>query len=354
MLTRNSPGWYLRAVIPNRIVRTMREDLLQLDGVRRVDPDQEELIQVLRPSVPGQDLVEWLTENADTVREQSADHTLLLFRGFSVGSAANFERAIALIVPEFNTEYGDLSHKVQNTNFVQEATPYPDDLAILFHNEASHTPGYPERICFYCQVPAVADGETPMLPCDKVLEHLPADLQDAFETRGLRYIRNFIPGLDVPWERFFATTDRASVEQQCRENGTDFFWREDGGLRIETNRPAIVRHPKSGAKLFFNQILLHHPAVLDPEVREDLLAMCDGDYPRSVTYGDGAEIPDSVIETVLQAEVDAAIMFDYEPEDVLVCDNIAFAHARRRYTPPRSIRVLLSRFVGDEILAQPA
>ncbi|HVH12315.1 MAG TPA: hypothetical protein VM759_04645, partial [Longimicrobium sp.] len=71
-------------------------------------------------------------------------------------------------------------------------------------------------------------------------------------------------------------------------------------------------------------------------------------------YGDGTEIPDSVIETVLQAEVDAAIMFDYEPEDVLVCDNIAFAHARRRYTPPRSIRVLLSRFVGDEILAQPA
>jgi hypothetical protein len=332
----------------------MREDLLQLDGVRKVNPDECELIQVLRPSTPGQDLVEWLNENAETVREQSADHTLLLFRGFSVGSPANFEKAISLIVPEFNTEYGDLSHKVQNTNFVQEATPYPDDLAILFHNEASHTPGYPERICFFCQVPAAADGETPILPCDEVLDRLPADVRDEFATRGLRYIRNFIPGLDVPWERFFATTDRESVEQQCRENGTEFFWREDGGLRIETNRPAIVRHPRSGAELFFNQILLHHPAVLDEETREDLFALCDGEYPRSVVYGDGTEIPDEVIETVLQAEVDAAICFDYEPEDVVVCDNIAFAHARRRYTPPRSIRVLLSRFVGDEILMQPA
>jgi hypothetical protein len=329
----------------------MTEELLQLNGVRKVDPDAEPLIQVIRPSVPGQNLVEWLNENADDVRDQAADHTLILFRGFSVESPAQFEQAIQSLVPDLNTEYGDLSHKVQNTNFVQEATPYPADRAILFHNEASHTPGWPERICFFCQVPAAAEGETPILPCDKVLERLPAGIRDEFATRGLRYVRNFIPGLDVPWERFFATTDRENVEEQCRANGTQFFWREDGGLRIETDRPAIVRHPRSGEELFFNQILLHHPAVLDEETREDLLALCDGEFPRSVTYGDGTPIPDSVIEQVLQAEVDTAIAFDYEPGDVVVVDNIAYAHARRRYTPPRSIRVLLSRFVGDEVLA---
>lgn len=329
----------------------MREDLLTLDGVRKVDPDEERLIQVLRPSAPGQDLVEWLTENARAVREQSAPHPLLLFRGFKVGSPAQFERAIQMLVPNLNTEYGDLSHKVQNTNFVQEATPYPADRAILFHNEASHTPTWPERICFFCQVPAARDGETPLLPCNDLLQRLPATLREEFSERGLRYVRNFIPGLDVPWERFFGTSDRASVEQQCRDNGTEWFWREDGGLRIETNRPAVVRHPTSGEPLFFNQILLHHPAVLDEETQEDLLSLCDGEFPRSVTYGDGTPIPNAVVEELLQAEVDAAICFDYEPEDVVVVDNIAFAHARRPYTPPRSIRVLLSQFVGDEILA---
>lgn len=333
----------------------MRQDLLDLDGVKKVDPDACELIQVLRPSTPGEDLVEWLSENAETVLEQASQHPLMLFRGFSVGSAANFERAIQTLVPEFNTEYGDLHHKVQNTNFVQEATPYPPEKAILFHNEASHTPTYPERICFFCQVPAAKDGETPLMPSDLVLDALPADIRDEFATKGLRYIRNFIPGLDVAWERFFATDDRAAVEEQCRANGTEFFWREDGGLRIETQRPAIVRHPVSGRELFFNQILLHHPAVLDEDVREDLLALCDGDFPRNVVYGDGTPIPDEVIETVLQAEVDTAISIDYEPEDVFLVDNIAYAHARRPYTAPRSIRVLLSRFVSDEILlGQPA
>lgn len=329
----------------------MREDLLALDGVRKVDPEEERLVQVLRPSEPNQDLVSWLAENAWAVRERSAPHPVLLFRGFSVGSPAQFERAIMALVPDLNTEYGDLSHKVQNTNFVQEATPYPSNRAILFHNEASHTPSWPERICFFCQVPAARDGETPLLPCDGMLQRLPATLRDEFSARGLCYIRNFIPGLDVPWERFFGTTERASVEQQCRENGTQWFWREDGGLRIETRRPAVVRHPQSRAELFFNQILLHHPAVLDEEMREDLLSLCDGEFPRSVTYGDGTPIPDALIEEVLEAAVDSAICFEYQPEDVLLVDNIAFAHARRPYTPPRSVRVLLSRFVGDEVLA---
>jgi hypothetical protein len=329
----------------------MREELLALDGVRKVDPEAEGLIQVLRPSEPGEDLVRWLSVHASTVLAHSPPHPLLLFRGFSVGSPAQFEQAIQWLVPDLNTEYGDLSHKVANTNFVQEATPYPPERAILFHNEASHTPTYPERICFFCQVPAASDGETPILPCDRLLQNLPARVRDEFAMRGLRYVRNFIPGLDVPWERFFGTTDRAAVEEQCRENGTQWFWRDDGGLRIETFRPAVVRHPHSGDELFFNQILLHHPAVLDEETREDLLSMCDGDFPRSVTYGDGTPIPDEVIEEVLQAEIDTAICFDYEPEDVVVVDNIAFAHARRPYTPPRSIRVLLSRFVGDEALA---
>lgn len=329
----------------------MREDLLALDGVRKVDPDEEPLIQVLRPDEPGRDLVEWLTENARAVLDGAPPHPVLLFRGFSVGSPAQFERAIQALVPELNVEYGDLSHKVQNTNFVQEATPYPADRAILYHNEASHTPTWPERICFYCQVPAAADGETPLLPCDGMLRRLPSDLREEFTARGLLYVRNFIPGLDVPWERFFGTSDRASVEEQCRANGTQWFWREDGGLRIETRRPAVVRHPRSGEPLFFNQILLHHPAVLDEDTREDLLSLCDGEFPRSVAYGDGTPIPDEAVERVLEAAVDASICFDYQPEDVLLVDNVAFAHARRPYTPPRSVRVLLSRFVGDEILA---
>src|SRR5262249_35458774 len=175
---------------------------------------------------------------------------------------------------------------------VFDVTPFPAEEAILFHNEGSHTPRAPRYIAFHCATPAPSGGETPLANSGRVLDSLPGRLRERFVERGLLYRRHFVDGLDIPWAQYFGTANPREVEARCAAHGIRTVWCPDGSLCTETRRPAVVRHPDNGEALFFNQILLHHPACLDPVVRETLqLGLPDGRMPRDVTFGDGTPIP---------------------------------------------------------------
>ena len=38
---------------------------------------------------------------------------------------------------------------------------------------------------------------------------------EEFERKGLVYVRNFSEGIDVPWQDFFHTDDKATVERSA-------------------------------------------------------------------------------------------------------------------------------------------
>ena len=62
-------------------------------------------------------------------------------------------------------------------------------------------------------------------------------------------------------------TDKAEVEKICAEGGMSCEWTETG-LRLRQRAPARRRtHPRTGEKLFFNQVQLHHVSCLDPTRR---------------------------------------------------------------------------------------
>ena len=84
------------------------------------------------------------------------------------------------------------------------------------------------------------------------------------------YVRNFSEGIDVPWQDFFHTTDQAEVERMCSEAGMACEWTANGGLRVSQVSPAVAVHPRTGEKLFFNQVQLHHVSCLDDETRDAL------------------------------------------------------------------------------------
>src|SRR5262249_37412837 len=117
-----------------------------------------------------------------------------------------------------------------------------------------------------------------------------------FARKGLTYIRNFSPGLDVPWQDFFHTDDRSAVEDACRRDRMECEWTAGGGLRIRQHGKAVVHHPKTGELIFFNQVQLHHDGCLDPATRQSLQCLlAEEDFPRRVTFGDGTPIPDAVM-----------------------------------------------------------
>jgi alpha-ketoglutarate-dependent taurine dioxygenase len=268
-----------------------------------------------------------------------------LFRGFAIAGERDFERAASALSDGLESRYGDLVKRA-SARFIYDATVYPKNRAILFHNEGSHTPRLPTRQLFFCGRDGFTGGETPIVDCRRLYHALPAELRGAFADRGLRYIRNFIPGVDVRWQDFFRTESTAEVEARCRAEQVVWRWRDDGGLRTQTRAHAVIQHPVTGEPSFCNQIMLHHTACLDARTRNALLAVLEpGDLPRSVQFGDGGAISDAIVAELLRLTVRTAARFTWRRGDVLMLDNLSTAHARSPFEGDRQILVA----VGDVV-----
>ncbi|HEX4954998.1 MAG TPA: TauD/TfdA family dioxygenase [Thermoanaerobaculia bacterium] len=304
---------------------------------------------LIEPKVPDLDLAGWAASQLPWLEERVHRHGAILFRGFGVPDVAAFEGFAAAICGELYGEYGDLPHAGDGKK-VYNSTPYPPDKTILFHNESSHTPQWPLRQFFFCVQKAAGGGETPIVDCRRIFQMIDPEVRERFARLGLLYVRNFTPGLDVSWQDFFRTDDPALVERICRENDIELEWRGDS-LRTRQQAPAVAQHPATGESLFFNQIQLHHVSCMEPEVRRSLAELfSEEELPRNVYYGDGATIPDEVVQHTLDVYWRAAVAAPWEEGDVLMLDNMLVAHARNPYTPPRRIAVAMGRMFRREQL----
>jgi hypothetical protein len=306
--------------------------------------DASPLPLLIEPAAPDVDLAGWMAAHRDDVDALLLLHGGLLFRGFALGTAGDFEAAARAVCPDLHGEYGDLP---KEGGAVYRSTPYPADRTILFHNEASHTWRWPMKQFFFCQVPAAQGGETPIVDCRRVYERLEPAVRERFAEKGLMYVRNFVPGLDVPWPEFFHTSDRAQVEERCRAAGVSCRWRPDGGLRTAEVRPAVAVHPRTGRRVFFNQIQLHHASCLDASLRDSMRGLfAKEDFPRDVLYGDGQPIDDATVDALRALYWDLARGFAWRSGDLLVLDNMSTAHARNPYAGPRKILVAMGEMEG--------
>lgn len=296
---------------------------------------------LLEPNEPQLDLIEWINHNRPLIEEKLARHAGILFRGFELDGIQGFEAFAEAIQPGLYGQYGDLPKK-EGGKKTYRSTPYPERKMILFHNESSHQDRWPRKQMFYCEQAAPIGGATPVVDCRLMYEKLPADLRDKFEEKGLLYVRTFTDNLDVSWQHFFKTEDRAEVEARCRAGGIEWRWLDNNELQTRTPGPAIIRHPVTGAKSFFNQVQLHHIYWLEPDVREDLLSMFGLErMPRHVFYGDGTPIEDEVMQRIGDLYEACAVRFDWQKGDAILLDNMLVAHARDPFEGPRKIVVAM-------------
>jgi alpha-ketoglutarate-dependent taurine dioxygenase len=303
---------------------------------------------VVTPAVESFDLAEWAANNREFINTKVLEHGAILFRGFHLETPADFERAAAGICSELYGEYGDLP-RAGVAGKIYQSTPYPADKMILFHNESSHLSRWPQKINFFCAQPAEKGGATPVADCREVARRMDPQILRTFEEKGLMYVRNFSPGLDVSWQQFFHTTDRNEVESACRQACMTWEWVGKDSLRIAQRCQAVTRHPKTGEKVFFNQVQLHHVYCLDPAVRDSLLTLFRREeLPRHVYYGDGSEIDDSVMEHVGQVYEQCAVRFDWQKGDMITVDNMLVCHARDPHVGARKICVAMGEMISAE------
>lgn len=344
----------MTTLTPKKTLGTIRRkavDLSQFNPVREsLLSDEQPLPLIMEPAAEQVDLADWVRNNREYVENKTAQHGGILFRGFGLTGAQDFERVASSICKELFSEYGDLPRE-DVAGKVYTSTPYPEDKSILYHNESSHLGSWPSRINFFCITVAKEGGATPIVDCRRVYQGLDAKVREEFTEKGLMYIRNFCEGLDVSWQRFFGTDDRAVVEASCRKMGMTCDWTGNDNLRVKQRCRAVLKHPKTGELTFFNQVQLHHVHCLDAEVRQSLLSIFKReDLPRSVCYGDGSAIEDSVMDHIGETYEKYAVRFQWKQGDLVSLDNMLTAHARDPYVGPRKIVVALGDMVNGEEL----
>lgn len=302
---------------------------------------------VYRPKTKDLAFMDWLRDHRHQINRDLLQAGAILFRGFPIATPLVFQDFASGICPGLFRQYGDLPRE---NDVIYKVTPYPHEDTILFHNESSHMGSWPMKQFFYCHVPAQAGGETPIVDCRQIYRSLAPEWVTRFETLGLKYTRNFIPGLDVRWEDFFRTENREKVEEHCRLNGWAFRWKSGGQLSIQQHSPAVAAHPVTGEKVFFNQIQLHHIAFLKPHIRLSLLEMVrEENLPRNVYLGDGSPLPDDLVLGIEKLYWDHAVDFSWQAGDVLLVDNMLIAHGRKPYQPPRKMNVAMGEMRHQKI-----
>ena len=316
--------------LPRRRPRAVSLETGSLVDTSYLAPDST-LPRVLTPRLPDVDLAEWASANRELLDRELDQHGALLLRGFGIDTVPAFERFARNACDQLYGDYGDLP-KEKSGEKVYKSTPYPEDKRILFHNESAHMDRWPLRQFFLCVHPAEEGGETPIFDCRRVYGALAPELRADFEAKGLLYVRNFIEGIDVSWRVFFRTEDKSVAEAKCREAGMTWEWLPNDGLRTEQRCPAVAIHPRTGEKVFFNQVQLHHVSCLDAEVRDSMRQLySERELPRNVYFGDGTPIPDAVMGELGALYDRMSVSFPWRQGDILMVDNMLIAHARNPF-----------------------
>jgi alpha-ketoglutarate-dependent taurine dioxygenase len=267
----------------------------------------------------------------------------LLCRGFAPLAAEDLEKFIRTVSGEPIAYRERSSPRRVVAGRIYTSTEYPADHPILFHNENSYAHEWPLKLFFLCVQPAETGGATPLADCRTALNAIAPSSRQRFQERGVMYVRNFGTGLGLEWQEVFQTTDRIQLEQQCRAHGYQVEWKDDRRLRTRRVAPAIVRHPGTGEDVWFNHAAFFHSSSLPEAVRDALLREFDEtDLPNATFYGDGSPIERETIDDVRRAYESARVRFEWQRGDLLIVDNMLFAHAREPFTGARRIVVGMS------------
>lgn len=312
-------------------------------------------VAVLQAKETGVELLGWAAANRSLVEEAFQAHGAALFRGFALGSGEAFRDFARSLAGELMDYAEPSTPRTRIADKLYTSTEYPKEQSIPLHNEQSYSNHWPMKLWLYCVAPAPDGGQTPIADSRRVFDRIDSKIKTPFMQKGVMYVRNFGDELDLSWQDFFGTGDPRAIEDYCRRASIDFEWTESGRLRIRQVCQAAAAHPRTREMVWFNQAHLFHVTNLEPSVREYLLERYgEENVPRNAYFGDGTPIAGSMLDEIREAYEESEIVFEWRAEDVLMLDNMLYAHGRRPFRGERKVLVTMAEpLTSAHVLAQP-
>jgi alpha-ketoglutarate-dependent taurine dioxygenase len=295
---------------------------------------------ILRTETTG-DAPGWAAEHRDALRAVVAEHGALLVRGLGLRDAAEVGAVFRRLAPSgLMIEKEAFAARQVYAEGVYSSATWPANQPMCMHHELSYRLEVPSLMLFGCLTAPTAGGATAVSDSPTVLEALPKDLTERFERDGWLLTRSYNDEIGATVAEAFGTEDRAAVESYCRSNAIGFEWQPDGGLRTWQRRRAVVGHPVTGKRCFFNQIAFLNEWTIDLEVREYLVEMYGEDgLPFNTGFGSGEPLTAEIVELINQVYEANTVREPWQAGDLMLVDNIRTAHSREAYQGPREILV---------------
>jgi alpha-ketoglutarate-dependent taurine dioxygenase len=298
-------------------------------------------------------VADWFAEKRGEIELCLAEHGAIRFRGFAVGSTADFAAAIDSYPPLAGDYAGGASPRAKLAERVFEATATAPDIPIVLHQEMTYLPRWPRKVAFYCQQAPESGGETIIGDVRRFEQAVDRRLSDAIRERGLTYTRNYRGPGDFPeglssvhrtWRQAFRTDDPKKAEADIDEMGMEHRWEADGSLTAFYHAEGFATHSVTGTRHWFNQLatLTFTPESLPTRWELYCEHYRDG-RPKGyeIRFGDGGEIPLEQIRALYPLLDEVTVALPWRNGDVMLLDNIFSFHGRAPFTGRRDVQVSL-------------
>lgn len=295
---------------------------------------------VIRPAFRTLDLLEWGKTYRGLINARLLQEGGILFRGFDLRSVEEFEQLVQVVSGKLFDDSFRSTPRSNVSGKIYTSAEYPPHQAIPLHNENSHSRNWPFKLWFFSMQVAQRGGKTPLADSRKIFSAIPAQIRDCFLRKGLSYVRNYGPEMDLPWQKAFQTSNKLAVENYCRRAAIDFEWIGKDQLRTRQRCQVSAKHPQTGERVWFNQAHLLHVSRLPVEVRDWLLsAFGEENLPRNVYFADGSPIQPAMLHEISKVYGEQSITFPWQEGDVLMLDNMLVAHGRQPFEGKRRVVV---------------
>ncbi|MER6101601.1 TauD/TfdA family dioxygenase [Streptomyces sp. NPDC001832] len=297
---------------------------------------------LLRADATG-DALSWATEHRDALRAVVAEHGSVLVRGLGLRDAAETGAVFARLATSLTTEKEVFAPRQTYSDGVYSSSKWPSNQPMCMHHELSYTLEFPGLMMFACLSAPTDGGATAVADSPTVLDALPAELTERFERQGWLLTRSYNDEIGASIAEAFGTEDRGAVESYCRANAITFEWQPDGGLRTRQRRSAVVRHPVTGRRCWFNQIAFLNEWTMAPEVRDYLMDVYGVDgLPFNTRYGNGDPIGEDVVQLLNSVYEANTAREPWQSGDLMLVDNVRTAHSREPFEGPREVLVAMA------------